>query len=46
MRLPYGFRLTEVRASLFTAADSVVTIDILEEGTTVLSTLLTIDATE
>ena len=46
MRLPYGFRLTEVRASLFTAADSVVSIDVLEEGTTVLSTLLTIDATE
>ncbi len=46
MRLPYGFRLTEVRASLFTAADALITIDILEEGVSVLSTLLTIDATE
>ena len=32
MRLPYGVRLTEVRASLFTAADALITIDILEEG--------------
>jgi len=46
MRVPYGFRLTEVRASLFTVADSVVTVDILEGATTVLSTLLTIDAGE
>tara|TARA_R110000751_G_scaffold58382_1_gene123271 strand:+ start:997 stop:1509 length:513 start_codon:yes stop_codon:yes gene_type:complete len=46
MRLPYGFRLTGVRASLFTAADDIVTVDILEEGVSVLSTLLTIDATE
>lgn len=46
MRLPYGFRLTEVRASLFVAADLVVTVDILEAGVSVLSTLLTIDASE
>ena len=46
MRLPYGFRLTEVRASLFTVADGVVTADIKENGVSVLSTLLTIDATE
>lgn len=46
MRLPYAFRLTGVRASLFTASSGVVTVDIQESGTTVLSTLLTIDAGE
>ncbi len=46
MRLPYGFRLTDVRASLFTVADALVTVDIQEGGSTVLSTLLTIDIGE
>lgn len=44
-RIPYAFTLTEVRASLNVAQTSgdVVTIDINENGTSVLSTRLTID---
>lgn len=46
-RMPYGFTLTEVRASLSTASSSgLPTFDINESGTTILSTKLTIDANE
>ena len=43
MRMPYDFRLTAVRASVLVGGAS-VTVDIQEEGVTILSTLLTIDA--
>ena len=46
IRIPYAFRLTDVRASLFSVADAVVTVDIKEGGVSVLSTLITIDAAE
>jgi hypothetical protein len=47
MRMPYAMTLTAVRASLATVSSSgVVTVDINEGGTTVLSTKLTIDASE
>lgn len=47
IRMPYAFTLTGVRASLTTASSSgLPTVDIKESGTTILSTLLTIDATE
>jgi hypothetical protein len=46
-RMPFAFTLTSVRASVTTApTGSVLTIDINESGTTILSTKLTIDATE
>lgn len=46
-RMPYAFTLTGVRASVTTApTGSVLTVDINEGGTTILSTKLTIDATE
>lgn len=46
-RMPYAFTLTAVRASLADPSSSgVVTVDINEAGTTILSTKLTIDATE
>jgi len=47
-RMPYAFTLTGVRASLTTAGSGTgtTTFDINEGGTTVLSTKLTIDATE
>jgi hypothetical protein len=46
-RMPYAFTLTDVRASVTTApTDAVLTVDINEGGTTILSTKLTIDATE
>lgn len=46
-RMPYAFTLTGVRASAVTApTGAVITIDISENGTTILSTLLTIDAGE
>mgnify|MGYP001571741274 CR=1 FL=1 len=46
-RMPYALTLTEVRATVTTApTGSVLTVDINESGTTVLSTKLTIDATE
>lgn len=46
-RVPYPFTVTEVRASVLTAGTtSIITIDINEGGTSILSTKLTIDATE
>ena len=47
-RMPYAFTVTEVRASLSTAGTGaqLVTVDIHESGTTILSTKITIDATE
>lgn len=47
-RMPYAFTLTGVRASLTTAGTgaALVTVDINESGTTILSTKITIDATE
>lgn len=46
-RMPYAFTLTGVRASVTTAPTwSVLTVDINESWTSVLSTKLTIDATE
>lgn len=47
MRMPFAMTLTAVRASVSTASSSgLPTVDIKENGTTILSTLLTIDATE
>ena len=47
-RMPYAMKLVEVRASLVTAqaTGGLITIDIHESGTTILSTKLTIDNTE
>jgi hypothetical protein len=46
-RMPYAMTLTAVRASLSTASTSgIPTVDINEAGTTILSTKLTIDASE
>ena len=47
-RMPYAFTLTAVRASLTTAGTGVnlVTVDINEGGSTILSTKITIDANE
>ena len=46
-RMPYAFVLTAVRASVSTApTGSVLTVDINEGGSTILSTKLTIDASE
>lgn len=47
-RMPYAFKVTEVRASLSTAqtSGSIFTVDINESGTTIISTKLTIDNTE
>ena len=46
-RAPYAFTITEVRASLTTVSSSgTPTVDINEAGTTILSTKLTIDASE
>ncbi|MCY1359746.1 hypothetical protein D9M69_463360 [compost metagenome] len=46
--MPYAFTLSEVRASLTTAQTSgaILTVDINEGGTSILSTKLTIDNTE
>ena len=48
MRMPYAFTLTEVRASLTTAGTgaNLVTVDIEQGGTSILSTNITIDATQ
>jgi len=48
IRMPYAFIVTEVRASLSTVAtgSSLVTVDINEGGSTILTTKLTIDASE
>lgn len=47
-RMPYAMTLTAVRASLTTAqaTGSILTVDINEAGTTILSTKLTVDNTE
>ena len=47
-RLPFAFTITEVRASVNIAGTggALVTVDIHENGTTILSTKITIDATE
>ena len=46
-RMPYAFTLTSVRASVNTApVGSTLTVDINEAGTTILSTKITIDASE
>lgn len=46
-RMPYAMTLTGVKASVTTApTGSVLTVDINEGGSTILSTKLTIDATE
>lgn len=46
-RAPFAFTLTEVRASLTTASSSgAPTFDVNESGTSVLSTKLSIDASE
>lgn len=47
IRMPYAFVVSEVRANVDTApTGAAITIDINEDGTTILSTKLTIDATE
>lgn len=47
IRMPFAMTLTGVRASLSTASSSgLVTVDINEGGASILSTKLTIDATE
>ncbi len=46
-RMPYAFTLTDVRASVTTApTGATLTVDINEGGTTILSTKITIDASE
>ncbi len=46
-RMPFGFTLTGLRGSVTTApTGSVLTVDINADGTSILSTKLTIDATE
>lgn len=46
-RMPYAFTLTEVRASVTTApTGAAISVDINEGGVSILSTALTIDATE
>ena len=46
IRIPYDFRLTEVRASVGTIGGITTTANIKESGVSILSTLLTIDAGE
>ena len=47
IRMPYQFTLTAVRASVNVApTGSVLTVDINESGSTILSTKITIDASE
>lgn len=46
-RMPYAFELSDIRASVTTApTGSVLTVDVNETGSTILSTKITIDATE
>jgi hypothetical protein len=47
-RMPYDFTLSSVRASLTTAqtSGSIFTVDVFENGVSILSTLITIDNTE
>ena len=46
--MPYAYTVSEVRASLTTAATggTLLEVDIHESGTTILSTKITIDASE
>lgn len=45
-RMPYAFTVSEVRASVTTAPTGAgIIVDITESGTSILSTLITIDAT-
>jgi len=47
IRMPFAFTLTEVRAFVNTApVGAALTFDITEAGSTILSTLITIDVTE
>lgn len=48
LRAPFAFKATGIRGSLKTAqsSGSIFTVDVKESGTTILSTLLTIDNTE
>lgn len=47
LRMPYGFLLTGIKASLSTAASALITtVDVNKNGISVLSTKLTIDALE
>lgn len=47
LRMPYAFTLTDIRASVNTVSSSgVVTVDVNEAGVSILSTKLTIDASE
>jgi hypothetical protein len=47
-RMPFAFTLTDIRASVTTAATggTLLTVDVNEAGTTILSTKLTFDASE
>lgn len=46
-RMPYAMTLTDIRASVVTApTGAILTVDVNENGTTILSTKLTIDASE
>ncbi len=47
-RMPYAFTLSDVRASVTTAptGGTLLTVDVNEAGTTILSTKLTFDASE
>ncbi len=47
-RMPFGMQLTEIRGSLTTAATggTLLTVDVNESGSTILSTKLTFDASE
>lgn len=47
-RMPYAFKLTDIRASVTTAptGGTLLTVDVNESGTTILSTKLTFDASE
>lgn len=46
-RMPYAFTVTEVRASVTTApVGSTIQVDINESGTSILSTVISIDASE
>ena len=43
-RMPYGYTLTDIRASVTTAPTGAgITVDVTEGGTSILSTLITID---
>ena len=45
--MPYAFTLTDIKAGVTTApTDATITVDVTEAGSTILSTLITIDATE